>query len=96
MSHLLNYHTLVDVGGTRRRLPEIVHNLVEHGMADTTPLAVISEATLPSQKITVTTLAVAAGIPPDAIAQPALVVIGEVVRVSDFATQVPGLLQSAR
>lgn len=79
-----------------RRLPEIVHNLVEYGMAGTTPLAVISQATLPAQKITITTLAGAAAIPAEAIAAPALVVIGEVVRVSDFAQQVPGLAGMGR
>lgn len=77
-----------------RRLPEIVHNLVEYGMDGTTPLALISQATLPAQKIVITTLAGAAAIPSDQIAQPALVVIGEVVRVSDFAASVPGLLSS--
>jgi siroheme synthase len=77
-----------------RRLPEIVHNLFQHGMAGDTPLALISQATLPSQKIVITTLAEAATIPSDQIAQPALVVIGEVVRVSDFAAQVPGLAGS--
>lgn len=75
-----------------RRLPEIVHNLFQHGMAGTTPLALVSEATLPTQKITLTTLAEAAAIPADAIVQPALVVIGEVVRVADFAARVPALV----
>jgi uroporphyrin-III C-methyltransferase len=79
-----------------RRLPEIVHNLFQHGMAGTTPLALISEATLPTQKIVITTLAEAATIPSDRIAQPALVVIGDVVRVSDFAQRVPGMLEKAR
>ncbi len=76
-----------------RRLPEIVHNLCQHGMAGTTPLALVSEATLPTQKITITTLAGAAEMPADAIVQPALVVIGDVVRVADFAAQVPGLVR---
>lgn len=74
-----------------QRLPEIVHNLVEYGMAGTTPLALISEATLPAQKITITTLGEAAAIPSGQIAQPALVVIGEVVRLADFSARVPGL-----
>jgi len=79
-----------------RRLPEIVHNLFQHGMKADTPLALISEATTPSQRITITTLGEAATIAPGEIAQPALVVIGEVVRFSDFATQVPALLAKAR
>jgi uroporphyrin-III C-methyltransferase len=74
-----------------RRLPEIVHNLLAHGMAADMPLALISEATRPAQRITLTTLAAAATIPVAAITPPALVVIGEVVRASDFAQQVPGL-----
>lgn len=74
-----------------RRLPEIVHNLLEHGMGAATPLALVSHATLPTQKITITTLAEAAAIPADQIAQPALVVIGEVVRAANFARSVAGL-----
>lgn len=79
-----------------RRLPEIVHSLAHHGMPADTPLALISEATQPTQKITLTTLAEAAAIPPEKIAQPALVVVGEVVKFSDFATQVPGLFAQAK
>jgi siroheme synthase len=60
-------------------------------MAADMPLALISEATRPAQRITLTTLAAAATIPVAAITPPALVVIGEVVRASDFAQQVPGL-----
>jgi uroporphyrin-III C-methyltransferase len=79
-----------------RRLPEIVHNLFQHGMKADTPLAVISEATQPSQRITVTTLGEAAAIAPEKITQPALVVVGEVVRFSDFVAQVPGLATRAK
>lgn len=74
-----------------RRLPEIVHNLVEYGMPGSTPLALVSQATLPAQQITITTLAAAAAIPAEQIVQPALIVIGEVVRAADFARQVPAL-----
>jgi uroporphyrin-III C-methyltransferase len=78
-----------------RRLPEIARNLLGHGMAAGVPLAVISEATLPGQKITVGTLgdadALAAG-----LAGPAsLVVIGEVVRLAGFAAEVPALQAQA-
>lgn len=79
-----------------RRLPEIVHNLTQHGMPADTPLALISEATQPTQKITVSTLGAASAIPADKITQPALVVVGEVVRFSDFAAQVPALLAQAK
>jgi uroporphyrin-III C-methyltransferase len=74
-----------------RRLPEIAHNLRHHGMAADMPLALISEATRPTQKITITTLGEAEKMSPDEIVQPALVVIGEVVRLADFAARVPGL-----
>jgi uroporphyrin-III C-methyltransferase len=79
-----------------RRLPEIVHNLFQHGMQADTPLALISEATQPTQKITLTTLGEAAAIAPEKITQPALVVVGEVVRFSNFAAQVPQLATQAK
>ena len=75
-----------------RRLPEIAHNLLAHGMPAEMPLALICEATLPTQRIVITTLAAAEKISADQISPPALVVIGEVVRLSDFAAQVPGLV----
>jgi len=79
-----------------RRLPEIAQNLLAHGMAADMPLALISEATLPTQKIVITRLDAAAKMSPDQIVQPALVVIGEVVRLSSFATQIPALHAGAR
>jgi uroporphyrin-III C-methyltransferase len=79
-----------------RRLPEIAHNLLQHGMRADVPLALISEATTPAQKITLTTLGEAGAIPPEKITQPALVVVGEVVQRSVFATQVPALAAQAR
>jgi uroporphyrin-III C-methyltransferase len=74
-----------------RRLPEIAHNLLAHGMAPDMPLALISEATRPTQKILITRLDAAEKMSSDEIVQPALVVIGEVVRLSDFAARVPEL-----
>jgi uroporphyrin-III C-methyltransferase len=76
-----------------RRLPEIAHNLLRHGMAVDMPLALISEATRPTQKITLSTLGEAEKMSADQIVQPALVVIGEVVRLSDFAARVPDLVR---
>lgn len=75
-----------------RRLPEIAHNLRHHGMDAAMPLALISEATWPTQKITLTTLGEAEKMSSDEIVQPALVVIGEVVRLADFAVRVPGIV----
>jgi uroporphyrin-III C-methyltransferase len=74
-----------------RRLPEIAHNLLHHGMPADMPLALVSEATLPTQNIVITRLGDAEKISPDQIGQPALVVIGEVVKLAGFAEQVPGL-----
>jgi len=75
-----------------RRLPEIADNLLQHGMPAGMPLALISEATLPTQRIVITRLGDAGKITPEQIGQPALVVIGEVVRLSDFAAQVPEIV----
>lgn len=97
----LDWHALTKLRATLcfymgvRRLPEIARNLHAHGMAGDMPLALISEATLPTQKITVTTLAEAEKIPSDQIVQPALVVIGEVVRLADFPSNVPALASRA-
>lgn len=79
-----------------RRLPEIAANLLAHGMASEMPLAVISEATLPTQRVLITRLSAATGISPAQIGQPALVVIGEVVTLSHFATMIPGLSAGAK
>ena len=97
----LDWHALTKLRATLcfymgvRRLPEIAHNLLAHGMAPATPLALISQATLPTQKITVTRLDAAEKMTPEEIAPPALVVIGEVVRLADFAAQVPELSSRA-
>jgi len=74
-----------------RRLPEIAHNLLQHGMPADLPLALISEATLPTQRIMIMRLGDAGKVSAEQIGQPALVVIGEVVCLSDFAARVPGL-----
>ncbi len=74
-----------------RRLPEIAHNLLYHGMAVDMPLALISEATRATQKITLTTLGEAEKMSAEQIVQPALVVIGEVVRLAGFAQEIPAL-----
>jgi uroporphyrin-III C-methyltransferase len=74
-----------------RRLPEIARNLRGHGMPADMPLAVISEATLPTQKILIGTLDEAEKLSAGLAGQPALVVIGEVVRLSSFAAELPQL-----
>ncbi len=72
-----------------RRLPEIARNLLGHGMAPDMPVAVISEATLPTQKILIGTLRDVEKLSAGLAGQPALVVIGEVVRLSSFAAELP-------
>ena len=79
-----------------RRLPEIAHNLLAHGMPAEMPLALICEATLPTQRIVITTLGAAEKISADQISPPALVVIGEVVRLSDFAKEIPEIVGRGR
>ena len=74
-----------------RRLPEIARNLLNHGMPADMPLAVISEATLPTQKIIIGQLGDAERLSVSLTGQPALVVIGEVVRLSTFAADLPQL-----
>lgn len=74
-----------------RRLPEIAQNLLGHGMTADMPIAVISEATLPTQKILTGTLRDAEKLSAGLAGQPALVVIGEVVRLSSFAAELPQL-----
>ena len=74
-----------------RRLPEIARNLLGHGMPADMPLALVSEATLPTQKIHIGTLRDAEKLSMDLAGQPALVVIGDVVRLSSFATELPQL-----
>ena len=72
-----------------RRLPEIAKNLLGHGMSADQPLAVVSEATLPTQQVLIGTLREAERLSLGLAGQPALVVIGEVVRLSTFAAQLP-------
>jgi uroporphyrin-III C-methyltransferase len=74
-----------------RRLPEIARNLLGHGMPADMPLALISEATLPAEKIIIGTLGETEKLSAGLTGQPALVVIGEVVRLSTFATELPHL-----
>ena len=74
-----------------QRLPEIARNLCGHGMPADMPLAVISEATLPTQKILIGTLDEAEKLSAGLAGQPALVVIGEVVRLSTFAAELSHL-----
>ena len=72
-------------------LSEIVNELNAHGTRPSMPIAVIQDATLPSQRVLICTLeSVVAGVITEGIASPSVIVIGEVVslnRVSDFINQ---------
>lgn len=74
-----------------RRLPEIARNLRDHGMPDDMPIAVVSEASRPTQRILIGTLGDAEKLSAGLVGQPALVVVGEVVRLSTFAAELPQL-----
>lgn len=63
-----------------RRLPEIARALREGGLADDTPLAVVANATLPQQSVQTATLAAATELSETLRGQPALIIVGEVVR----------------
>lgn len=79
-----------------RRLPEIARNLMGHDMPADMPVAVISEATLPAQKILSGTLRDAGKLSAGLDGQPALVVVGEVVRLASFTATIPALHVQAR
>jgi len=78
-----------------RRLPEIARNLLHHGMSATMPLAVVSEATLPTQQILLGTLGDADRLATGLAGQPALVVIGEVARLATLTGALPQLQAQA-
>lgn len=68
------------------RLPLIVSKLIEHGRDPDTPVAIVSNGTLPAQRVVVGTLAgivdLAVGLEP-----PAAVIVGEVVRIRERLAQ---------
>ncbi|MDI1320712.1 MAG: uroporphyrinogen-III C-methyltransferase [bacterium] len=79
-----------------RRLPEIARNLTGHGMTEDMPIAVISEVSLPTQKILTGSLRDAEKLSVGLIGQPALIIVGEVVRLASFAATIPDLSSQAR
>jgi uroporphyrin-III C-methyltransferase/precorrin-2 dehydrogenase/sirohydrochlorin ferrochelatase len=75
--------TLVVLMGLRA-LPDVVARLAAGGLASDTPVAVISRGTHADQRVVVGTLAtIVAEVAVAGVAQPATVVIGEVVRLRD-------------
>jgi siroheme synthase len=77
------------------RLPLIVSKLLDHGRDPDTPVAVISNGTLPSQKVVTGTLCtisdLAVGVIP-----PAAIVVGEVVRVRERLAQFAAMVHAER
>lgn len=74
------------------RLPVIVQKLLTHGRAENTPIAVIERATLPDQRVTVSTLAEILECH-EHLRPPATIVVGEVaalhLQVQDFLRSRP-------
>ncbi|HVU01441.1 MAG TPA: uroporphyrinogen-III C-methyltransferase [Polyangiaceae bacterium] len=67
-----------------RRLEQIARALVAGGRAETTPVAVVQWAARPEQKVLVSTLGrVSADVAARGITNPAVVIVGEVVRLRD-------------
>lgn len=67
-----------------RRLPEISENLQAGGLSGLTPVAVVANATLPMQTLHVTNLAAAPLLGETLKGQPALIIVGEVVRWAEL------------
>ena len=70
-----------------RRLVAIVAELSAGGLPGTTPVAVIANATLPDQSVQVGDLDSAETLAATVEGQPALIIVGEVVRLSEILTQ---------
>jgi siroheme synthase len=73
--------TLVVLMGLRR-LPEIVKRLLDAGRPGETPAAVVQNGSLPDQRVVTSTLAeLSAAVARVGISPPAIIVIGDVVRL---------------
>ncbi|MCC6415752.1 MAG: uroporphyrinogen-III C-methyltransferase [Opitutaceae bacterium] len=67
-----------------RRLPEISASLQAGGLPGATPVAVVANATLPTQSLHVTNLATAPFLSETLKGLPALIIVGEVVRWAEL------------
>lgn len=67
-----------------RRLPDIVEALQAGGLGKDTPVAVVANATLPTQSVHVTTLGEAPLLSTTLKGQPSLIIVGEVVRWAEL------------
>ena len=69
-----------------RRLATVAEQLIAHGLPATTPVAVISDASMPNQHIRLGTLAEAVALASAAEGHPAMILIGQNIRNIDTAT----------
>jgi len=74
-----------------RRLPEIAIALQEGGLAGSTPVAVVANATLPEQRVHLTTLMAAPTLSTTLQGQPSLIIVGEVVRWAELQEKMQSL-----
>ncbi len=77
-----------------RRLAEIAAELREGGLLGSTPVAVVANATLPDQSVQVGDLDSAEILAAAVQGQPALIIVGEVVRFSDILAQARANLEA--
>ena len=68
-----------------RRLPEIARALGAGGLSGDTPLAVVANATLPQQQVHIATLGSAESLSEQLCGQPALIIVGDVVRWQELS-----------
>lgn len=91
---LARIDTLVVVMGLTQ-LPAIARRLVDKGRDPATPVAVISRGTLPDERVVTAPLCdIAQRVAEAGIRPPALIVVGEVVRLRDGLQQVLPILES--
>lgn len=86
--------TLCIYMGTRR-LSIIAEELSAGGLAGETPVAVVANATLPTQTVTIGDLDSAASLAAAVAGQPALVIVGEVVRLAEILPEAKARLEVA-
>ena len=96
----LDYRRLASTPGTLvvfmglGRLAQIAAGLVAHGRPPTTPAAVIASATTPAQRVVTAPLSEIAAAAQE-LASPALIVVGDVVRLADRLAAVSASLAEA-
>jgi len=77
-----------------RRLPVIVKELRAGGLSGATPVAVVTHATLPQQTVQTGDLDSAATLVAALAGQPALIIVGEVVRLAEVLSQARARLET--